>query len=123
MRNHSTQYGLVICTLAVILLASPALAGDLEGKWNFAFVTEGGAMEMPIVIAVAGDKVDAKMGDTKLTGTIRGGELEISGEHYSPDAGFTANLKLKGKVEGNKITGSGEFDVHEFTFTATKATE
>ena len=121
MKPYSRFAGLALCSLAILLLALPAAAEDLNGNWNFAFTTEAGLIEAPATLAVDGGNMTATMGETKLKGTVHGDQFGISGDHYSPEAGFTAVLKLNGKVDGRKISGSGVFDTYSFTFTAGKA--
>jgi hypothetical protein len=120
MKRNTRFAGLVTCSLAILFLAIPAVAADLSGNWNFAFNTEAGMIEAPVTLTVDGENVAAKMRETELKGTIRGGKLDISGNHYSPEAGYEAELKLVGKVDGNKISGDGAFDIYTFTFTAEK---
>ena len=120
MKRNTRFAGLVICSLTILFLAFSAVAADLSGNWNFAFNTEAGMIEAPVALTVDGENVTAKMGETELKGTVREGKLEVSGNHYSPEAGYEAEMKLVGKVDGNKISGDGAFDIYTFTFTAEK---
>jgi hypothetical protein len=120
MTRNTRLAGFAIRSLVILFLAFPAVAADLSGGWNFVFNTEGGMIEAPVTLTVDGENVTAKMGDTELKGTVREGKLEIAGKHYSPEAGYEAELKLTGKADGNRIAGDGAFDIHTFTFTAEK---
>ena len=120
MKHYTRFAGLMICSLAILFLAFPAAAADLNGQWNFLFNTEAGVIEAPATLAVEGENVTIKMGETELKGTLRESKVEVSGNHYSPEAGYEAPLKLVGKVDGNEISGDGEFDMYTFTFDAKK---
>ena len=74
--------------LALTLIAAPAFAADVDGKWAGTISTPGG--DFPVAFEFKSD-------GTKLTGTT-----------LSPD-GMNINIK-DGKIDGEKITFGVSFD-------------
>jgi hypothetical protein len=72
--------------LAVVLLAAPAFAADVDGKWAGSLDTPNGAVQIAYTF-----KADGQM----LTGTTTG-----------PDGGAIKN----GKIDGNKISFTVSID-------------
>ena len=107
----------------LMLTFGTLLAGDVSGKWNFVFETQIGQREAVMTFQVKGDNVTGKieMADTEVQGTFTDAELALAFPFYSPDAGFEAELKITGKLEGDKITGTWEFSEYSGSLTATRA--
>ena len=120
MKHMEKHIHITLCVLA-LLLAQAAVAADLNGSWYFVFDTQGGIYESMWTLTVSGDKVTAKQGETVLTGTLRDGKLELSGEFYAAEAGYAAEMKISGKLEGDQLKGDASWDIYEMTFTATRA--
>jgi hypothetical protein len=77
---HSMKVGLLF--LAVLLVAAPSSAADVDGKWSGTFATPNGDITLAF---------EFKADGTTLTGTSTG-----------PDG---AQLPIKnGKIDGNKIS-------------------
>lgn len=74
--------------LALTLVAAPAFAADVDGKWAGTIATPGG--DFPVAF-------EFKAEGTKLTGTT-----------MSPD-GMSINIK-DGKIDGDKVTFGVSFD-------------
>ena len=107
--------------LVLLLAALPLAAAELDGEWNFTWDTEGGVRTNTFTFVQKGDKLTATMGDTRLEGTVNGDSFELTGKHYSPEAGYSADLEMTGKRDGDKLTGKGDWDSHLSTFTAVRA--
>ena len=111
----------LMTVLAVALLAQFALAAGIEGKWNFVFSSENGDYPFDFMITGDGDNVVCKAGESELKGTFKDGALELAGDFYVADAGYSAPLTIKGKLADEKLSGDATWDAYQTTFTATKA--
>ncbi len=118
MQRRTLTY-LVGC-LALLLVVQMAVAADLNGKWNFVFANSDGEYPREYTLKVNGDQVTATLGDETLKGTLRGGKLELAGEHYAQEAGYKADFKISGVVEGEQIKGTAVWETYDLTFTATR---
>jgi len=118
MRNAITQFAL--CGLALFLLVGSAIAADINGTWNFAFIYQGSEHPRTMTLTVNGDQVTVKSGEDIMKGTFRNGKLEIAGERFDEEAGYKATFKLSGTLEGDQIKGTATWDTYDLTFTATR---
>ena len=119
MTNSNLTRAALLAVFAV-LLAQMAFAGEIDGTWHFIFSTGEGDYPREVVLTASGDQVTAKMGESTLKGTFKDNKLEISGEHYAEEAGYTAEFKIKGELVDGKIKGTATWDTYDLTFTATK---
>jgi len=118
----STCFGkYLVLGLALALMVPAAMAADLDGKWNFVFESDNGEHPRVIAMQTDGDKVTAKLGEEPLQGTCKDGKLELSGEHFAPEAGYSGAMKISGTVAGGEIKGTATWDRMPLTFTAAKA--
>lgn len=91
-------------------LASAADTGDVNGVWDFVLITEVGDKPMQMNVAVNGEMVSGKAGEQDIAGSYKEGVLSLTlKDFYSPDAGFKADLKLTGNVNGKALAGSWAF--------------
>jgi hypothetical protein len=97
------------------------LAAGVEGKWHFVFSTDQGDYPFDFTITGDGDNVVCKAGESELKGAFKGGALELTGDFYVADAGYSAPMTIKGTLADGKLSGNATWDVYETTFTATKA--
>jgi hypothetical protein len=104
-------------TLAILVVAFPALAADLSGKWKASVEgPDGQTMEITFTFKVDGDK---------FTGTALGpmGEMPISDGKLDGDAiSFTVGDEFKvlhkGKVSGDEMKLKVEMGERTFEMTA-----
>jgi hypothetical protein len=99
---------LLVLTLAVIL-AIPALAADIAGKWTASFDTQIGVQNYTYTFKLDGDK---------MTGTAESqfGKTEIAeGAVKGDDITFVENLDFQGNPL--KITYKGKISGDEIKFT------
>jgi len=101
--------------------SKPAAAGDVSGKWQFVLNTEGGDRNAAANFQVDGEKVSGKWGDANadVAGTWSDGKLDLAFPYNSDEAG-PGTLKIKGKMEGDALTGTWEFQEYSGTFKATR---
>jgi len=111
--------------LLLLAVAAPvsraAAAADITGKWQFVLNTEGGDRTAAATFQVDGNKVSGKWGDANadVAGTFTDGALDLAFPYNSDEAG-PGTLKLKGKLEGDALTGTWEFQEYSGTFKATR---
>ena len=110
---------LYLLSLAVILMAQTGLAADLNGKWDSAFSTDQGDRQYAATLQVEGEKVSGKFGpsEAQVKGTFAGGRLELKFP-FANDEGGKDELKISGKLDGEKLTGSWEFGGYSGSFVA-----
>lgn len=90
--------------------AAAAAGGDVNGVWDFVLITEVGDKPMQMNVALNGETVSGKAGEQDVAGTYKNGALSLTlKDFYSPDAGFKADLKLTGNVNGKALAGSWVF--------------
>ena len=100
--------------------AAPSQSGDISGKWQFVFNTEGGDRESTADFKLDGDQVTGKWNAADVKGTFKDGDLDLAFPYNSEEAGMTATLKMKGKLKEGKLTGTWEFGDHTGAFTGTR---
>jgi len=116
MRKRTYIFGLI--GVLLLALAPAALAGSLDGKWEFTFDTEVGLRTFTITLQTNGDKLIAKIDADTLEGEFKDGKFTLRGDYYAEEAGYTGEMLLEGALEGEKITGKGHWEDYDFTFTA-----
>jgi hypothetical protein len=107
--------------LILLIAAGGAFAGDVSGKWKFAIQMPDGSIEVPVTLKVKGEDVTAETAGIEITGTLKGDQLELTGEMYADKAGYEAPVKVSGRVKGDEIRGDASWDIYETSFIATKS--
>jgi amidase len=87
--------------LALFCLALPAIAQSPAGKWTSDLKYFDQDRYERLEINVSGDKLTGKLGSQALDGTFHDGLLEVT---VHPNHG---TLQIKGRLEGDRITGTG----------------
>jgi len=121
MQLRRTLLRILLCGLAGLLLAQASARNGIAGKWDFVFLTPVGERKGVLDMTVEGTQVTGKMGETVLKGSYQDGKLELKGNIYSSEGGYSAELKLNGKVENDQIAGTAVWDTYEMTFSAKRA--
>jgi hypothetical protein len=98
-----------------------AAASEIAGKWELVFQTPVGERKSPLEITAEGTQVTGKMGEVVLKGAYQDGKLELKGNVYSSEGGYTAELRIIGKVEKDEISGTATWDTYQMTFSAKRA--
>jgi amidase len=97
----------VLCLAVLCLaLATPALANEtvtITGPWIITFTIAGESHSVRATLNQAGDVVTGELPDSKLNGTFKEGQIEIT---MSNEKGHTQG-KLNGVLRDGKLTGSG----------------
>ncbi len=113
---------LYLLSLAALLMAQTGLASDLNGKWDFVFSTDHGDRQYAATLQVEGEKVTGKFGPSEapVKGTFVDGRLELKFP-FAGDHGGKEELKISGKLDGQKLTGNWEFTGYSGSFVAKRA--
>ena len=79
-----------------------------------------------MTLAVQGTEVKGRLHNSEDTGvdvkgTYSDGELMLMFPYQSDEAGLKAEVKIKGKLDGDKIKGTWQFDTHSGDFKAKRA--
>jgi hypothetical protein len=112
---------IVSVSIALVCLAGLAFAAGLNGKWTFNLETDGGPRTASVQLGVDGEKVSGKWDRADVKGSFAGGKLALDFPLESAEAGRTANLKIKGTLEGNQITGTWNWEEYSGSFKASRA--
>lgn len=110
--------------LLALLLTAASFAADITGAWSAEVQTDMGTGNPTFTFTQDGDKLtgtySGQLGDAKLTGTIKGNQVEWTYE-VSPQ-GDKLVVKYAGTVEGGtKMKGTVELGtLAKGTFTAAK---
>jgi hypothetical protein len=108
-------------TLALLILsAALSFAADMTGKWTFQVNLDAGSGSPTFEFTQKGETLTGMyhgtFGDAKLTGTVKGDQVEFS---FGSDAGTS---KYSGKLEGGtKISGTCDYgEAGKGTFSGVK---
>lgn len=110
--------------LTGILSAALLLAADITGRWNAEVETDMGSGTPTFDFTQSGEQLSGTykgtFGEQKLTGTVKGNDVEFS---FTIDAGGqTAKALYKGKIDGASISGTVAFgDLAKGTWKAKKS--
>jgi hypothetical protein len=111
--------------LITVLVTFAALFGadSLSGKWDFVWETPGGERRSTLVFEQTGDDLSVTFPESpkKITGSIKDGEVKLSGKLYSPEAGQEGDFRLEGKLADGKLAGRASWNEHGMTFKAARA--
>ena len=121
MRNQNTLIRLLIVGALAVLCTQMAVAGDLDGKWRFVFSNADGDYPRVLTLKTDGSAVSAKLGEETFKGTFKNGQIEMEGDHYADEAGYTSTLKISCKLEGKQIKGTATWDTFELSVVADRA--
>lgn len=112
---------LVLATLAALPLA----AADLTGNWKSSMETPNGTFEQTFAFKQDGDKLTGKIvsqrGEVEIKdGKISGDDFEFNVERPARGGGPARTVAYKGKVSGDKITGTMGGSDNSRPWTATR---
>jgi hypothetical protein len=120
----------LVPALALALLALPAAAADVTGKWTTTFDTQVGPQKYTFDLKAEGEKLTGKAafermgqaGEAELVdGNVVGDEVSFA---ETMDAmGQTVRIEYKGKVKGDEIAFTrkvGEIATEQFVATRVK---
>ncbi len=104
---------LIGCALAIF-----ALAADANGKWRAEFTTPDGTQRVnTFTFKVGGDKVTGTVAGTQDETPIKDGKVSGNLISFTADRPF-GTFSYKGKISGDEIKFSVEFNDNSFEITA-----
>jgi len=98
---NAKHWMMVLATM--VIGTSHCLAVDVAGNWIAEISTSGEPQYARVSLGVDGSKVSGSWGDSIISGTISGQDLEL----VLADAQGRTNGNLKGHLEADKILGDG----------------
>ena len=103
---------LAFACLALCALSTAALAADPNGTWSWKFQRQDNEIEIKLDLKADGEKLTGKIysndRETEITdGTFKNDE--VSFKSVRERNGNKFEMVYKGKVDGDKITGTVEF--------------
>ncbi len=113
--NHLTRLAAFTLLLA---LGAAAQAADPNGTWQWTFERPQGEVEVKLDLQADGEKLTGKVysgeRETEISdGTFKNDEVSFNTVRERDGNKFT--MTYKGKVEGDKITGTVEFQTPDQT--------
>jgi len=121
IRSMRTAAILSAALVMALSAAQPLRAADLSGKWIFSFQTPDGVVDGTLELAQDGEKLTAKFDASNLEGSATDDAFTLTGDYFAPTAGYSSLLAIKGKPDGEGLSGAASWDVHDLTFTAKRA--
>lgn len=119
-----------IPALAFQILALPAVAADISGKWTASFDTQVGQQKYTFDLKADGEKLTGmasfeRMGQTGVADLLEGKVVgdEVSFVETFDAMGTTVRIEYTGKIKGDEIAFSrkvGDFGTEQFVATRLK---
>lgn len=103
---------LAFALLALFALSTAALAADPNGTWSWKFQRGDNEIEIKLDLKADGEKLTGKIYSNDRETEITDGKFkndEVSFKSVRERDGNKFEMVYKGKVEGDKITGTVEF--------------
>ena len=107
--------------LAVALLVGCASAPPVNGEWDLMLMAAEGSTGFPINIEASGDQANASGGGSDFTGTWVDGELNLKGDYFVPEAGYSAELDMTVRIVDDQLKGTATWDQFEADVTGDRA--
>ena len=102
---------ILVLLLTMIFSPAAALAADVNGTWDLSVTTSQGTFTPAVSIRQDGEKLSGtyrgRMGESALTGTLKGNEIQFSVILKFKDQDFT--VTYSGTVDGNTMSGKVQF--------------
>lgn len=112
----------VLAALVLAALVVPAFAASvIEGKWKATWDTEGGPRTNEWSISESDGSITVEVDGQEFKGTFAKNEFAFEGAFYAAEAGYSSTLKVKGKLDGDVLKGSGTWDAYSMTFEAKRS--
>jgi hypothetical protein len=110
-------------TIGLLFIAGLVLAAGIDGTWNVVVQIPDNQIEATWIFKTKGETlIIVNEGEEQQVGTWKDGEFQYKiPNFYSEQAGYAADLTVKGKIEGDKLSAEWEFDAYTGTITGTRA--
>ena len=115
-----SRNSLLLLAALLVVLALPARAADIAGKWSASFETQVGVQNYTYTFKVEGGKLtgtaESQFGKSEITeGTVKGDEIAfVENLNYQGNA---LRVEYQGKISGDEIKFTrkvGDFATEEF---------
>lgn len=103
------------------LVGTVFAASPIAGKWTATWDTEGGTRTNEWIVTEAEGAITVEVDGNQYKGTFAENEFSFEGKFYSAEAGYSSTLKVKGRLEGDVLKGSGTWDAYSMTFEAKRS--
>lgn len=118
MTRYTNNLTRVAAFTLLLVLGTAAQAADPNGTWQWTFERPQGEVEVKLDLKAEGEKLTGKVysgeRETEITdGTFKDDEVTFKTVRERDGNKFT--MTYKGKVEGDKITGTVEFQTPDQT--------
>jgi len=97
-----------------------AQAGDVSGGWLFALTTGDISAEYSADLQTKGEQVTGTWAGTKVEGTFKDGQLDLSFPFHPPEAETSGQLTVTGRFEGDALAGDWSWNEYSGTFKAAR---
>jgi hypothetical protein len=103
---------IVAAAALAVLIALPAVAENVNGKWKLTSKSPRGERVSEIALVQDGEKLtvsgkDRDGNDYKSEGSVKGAEITWTTKRQGPNGELV--IVYRGKIEGKVMTGSTEF--------------
>ena len=114
---------LTLVIFTALCFAVAGFAAGLDGAWDVTYVIPDDTLETSITYKTKGSSLFVVTDDGEAeVGTFKDGAFSYTiPKYYSDQAGYSADLIIKGKLEGDKISGTWQWDAYDGTFTGKRA--
>ena len=107
-----TRFRIAASAALAALIALPAVAEDVNGKWKLTSKSPRGERVSEIALVQEGEKLtvtgkDREGNDYKSEGSVKGSEITWTTKRQGPNGELV--IVYKGKIEGKALSGSVEF--------------
>ena len=110
-------------TIALVasIIAGCASAPPVNGDWDVTLTAAEGSTGFPMTIEASGDQASASGGDSIFSGTWEDGELNLKGEFFVLEAGYSAELDMKIRMDGDRLKGTATWDQFQIDVTGDRS--
>lgn len=107
--------------ITAIIFFGCASAPPVNGNWDLTLMAAEGSTGFPITIEANGNQASATGGGTEFAGTWEDGVLNLKGDFFVPEAGYSAELDMRVRVVGEQLKGSATWDQFEADVTGDRS--
>ena len=101
---------LTLAMTATLLVACAAAPPPVVGDWDVTLTAPEGQTGFTMSVAVDGETATATAGSHSFEGTYRDGKLNLMGDFYVPEAGYSATLDMDIQYSEEALNGSATWD-------------
>jgi hypothetical protein len=113
---------LFLIILTAIFFVAVAYAAGIDGAWDVKYEIPDDTLQTTVRYKTNGSALFIVTEDGEQeVGTIKDGTFAYKiPKYYSEQAGYSADLMIKGKLDGDKISGTWEWDTYNGSFAGSR---